>query len=143
MDVKNVAEYIIYKSSIDDEPITNLKLQKLLYYSQGFHLAINNQALFDDPIYKWTHGPVVPSIYHQYKEFGSNPITPLLEFDKSNFPEENISLIDEVYSVFGQFSGSALRNMSHDEPPWRDTNDACEIAKANLKKYFKTRLVNK
>jgi uncharacterized phage-associated protein len=143
MDAKRVADYLIYKSSLEEEPITNLKLQKLLYYSQGFYLAIYNKVLFEDLICKWTHGPVVPNVYHQFKSFGSNPITPINDFDVSDFSSDELSLINDVYSVYGQFSGSALRNMTHIEPPWADTEDAEEIPVSLMDKYFKTRLVKK
>ena len=50
------------------EYISNLKLQKLLYYAQGSFLAVTDSPLFDDPIVAWQHGPVVESVYHEYKK---------------------------------------------------------------------------
>ncbi len=62
----------------DADTISNLKLQKLLYYAQGIFLAINDEPLFEEPILAWAHGPVVESVYHEYKAYGSSGI----EFDE-------------------------------------------------------------
>ena len=53
--------------------ISNLKLQKLLYYAQGIHLALNGQPLYPERIEAWQHGPVVPEIYHAFKEYRARP----------------------------------------------------------------------
>ena len=70
-----VARYFLSLTDEDaGELISNLKLQKLLYYAQGFHLVIYGEPLFPETIEAWAHGPVVTSVYHQYKEYGSEPI---------------------------------------------------------------------
>ncbi len=74
--VEDVAKYFIARSddSQSGELISNLKLQKLLYYAQGLHLALHDRPLFDASIVKWTHGPVVEDIYRRYKSHGSSGI---------------------------------------------------------------------
>ena len=75
MPAHDVAKYFV--SLVDEEAgdsISNLKLQKLLYYAQGAHLALRDEPLFGEPIEAWTHGPVVPSVYRQYKQHGGEPI---------------------------------------------------------------------
>lgn len=57
---------------IDD--LTNLKLQRLLYFAYGIHISLYNERLFDEPIQAWRLGPVVPSVYREFKAFGSSPI---------------------------------------------------------------------
>ncbi len=67
--VFDVAEYFL--SLADEEAgdfLSNLKLQKLVYYAQGFHLALFNRPLFMAAIHAWQHGPVVPELYHAYKK---------------------------------------------------------------------------
>jgi uncharacterized phage-associated protein len=54
--------------------LTNLKLEKLLYFAYGIHISLYNEALFDEKIQAWRLGPVVPSVYREFKDFGSNPI---------------------------------------------------------------------
>ena len=71
------ANYIIenlHKRNIDY--LTNLKLQKLLYFAYGVHLSLFNEKLFEGEIQAWKHGPVVPLVYHEFKDCGKNPITP-------------------------------------------------------------------
>jgi len=116
-----VARYFLSLTDEDaGELISNLKLQKLLYYAQGFHLAIYDEPLFPEPIEAWAHGPVVEDVYHQYKKYGSSPI-PLEEVDFDVFNQEQSEFLNEIYTTFGQYSAWKLREMTHDEPPWKDT----------------------
>jgi uncharacterized phage-associated protein len=144
VNAKDVADYFLAKTkNDDDEKITNLKLQKLLYYAQGFHLALFNEELYPENIEAWTHGPVCPEIYHEFKKYGSN-IIPCddceKDFDKI-FSKEQMELLDEVYDVFGQFSAWKLRDMTHEEPTWINNKDsASEITKKEMEEYFKTRI---
>ena len=138
----NVANFFL--AQVDEEVgdlISNLKLQKLSYYAQGFYLALNNKPLFQEKIYAWTHGPVVPELYHTYKDFGSGAILPPTDIDFAVYSQEEKEFLDEIYSVFGQFSAWKLRNMTHEEPPWRDVSEeAGEISHAAMKEYFLTQI---
>ena len=140
---KNVAEFFLCQ--IDEEVgenITNLKLQKLVYYAQGFSLAINNVALFEDPILAWEHGPVVESLYHEYKQYGKACALPIPYMaDFSCFDSKQVELLDEVYSVFGQFSPWKLRDMTHSERPWLETPKNGVIDLNLMKEFFKTQLL--
>ena len=117
---KDVAEYFL---SLQDEDagdlISNLKLQKLVYYAQGYHLALFDEPLFEEHIEAWLHGPVVPSLYREYKQCGVAPIPSPEDMDFSKFNNEEKEFLDEVYDVYGQFSAWKLRNMTHEDEPWR------------------------
>ena len=103
---KDVAEYFLFKSEPEEEDyISNLKLQKLLYYAQGFNLAINGEPLFMEPIEAWTHGPVVKALYHEYKDYGAQNINRPEKIDLDEYDEEAKALLDEVWEVYGQYSG--------------------------------------
>lgn len=119
------------------EYISNLKLQKLLYYAQGSFLAVTGDPLFNDDIVAWQHGPVVESIYHQYKSNGANGIIFDEDFDFSVFSKEENELLTEVYDTFGQYSAWKLRNMTHSESPWLETPQNGIIPKEKIKEYFK------
>ncbi len=138
----DVAKYFL--CSVDEEAgdlISNLKLQKLVYYAQGFHLALYGTPLFSERIEAWAHGPVVPELYHAYKCYGSGAIPQPDNIDYSIYDQKTRELLDEVYSVFGQFSAWKLRNMTHDEPPWKNVSDtAGEITHKSMQQYFKTQL---
>lgn len=140
-DVLDIAKYII--TLADEEAgdlISNLKLQKLAYYSQGFSLALSGNSLFDAEIKAWEHGPVVPILYDEYKKFASDAISNEAPFDDSVLSDANKELINEVYEVYGQFSAWKLRNMTHDEAPWKNTLQNSEINHTELTKYFSTQI---
>jgi len=143
MNAQDVANYFLFMAGHDEEDlISNLKLQKLLYYAQGFNLALLDTPLFDNQIEKWTHGPVVPDVYHQYKSFGNNPIDCPDEFSNEAFSPETLGLLEEVWSVFGQYTASALRNISHQEIPWKNADERGVISHESMKEFFKSRIEN-
>jgi uncharacterized phage-associated protein len=141
----DVANYFLYKAQEateeDQELISNLKLQKLVYYAQGLHLAINGEPLFLDRIEAWTYGPVVTELYHYYKEHGSNGIRADEKFNPSHIDEDTKKFLDEVYEVFGQFSAIRLMNLAHSDKCWIDAGIGneitCEAMGNDLKKYLK------
>jgi uncharacterized phage-associated protein len=136
-----VANYLLTLS--DDEAgdnLSNLKLQKLLYYTQGFFLALERRPLFPESIEAWAHGPVVQSVYHEFKEHGSQAIPVPETIDLTGFTEETLDTIMNVYGVYGQFSAWKLRDMTHSEPPWRDTPRGATITHARLRQYFETQI---
>ena len=139
----NVAYYFL---CLPDENagdlISNLKLQKLLYYAQGFHLALYGSRLFREDIRAWEHGPVVPDAYHEFKEFGANAIPAPEVMDFTIFDPETVELLDEVYAVYGQFSAWKLRNMTHEESPWKETPINEMISTQKMQEYFKTQLAS-
>lgn len=141
---KQVAEYILSVSTPSEgDIISHLKLQKLLYYCQGFRLAMHNAPLFGETIHHWDHGPVVPDLYYQYKKHGNDALPIPTGFDDSTIASSEKEVIDEVLAVYGQFSAWKLRQMTHDEPPWANTDDNEEISHKQLKAYFSSQLIDK
>lgn len=143
--VNEVAKYFL---TLGDEEagdlVSNLKLQKLCYYAQGFHLALFGKPLFEDSIEAWTHGPVVPELYHAYKQHGSGAIPMPQGFKVESINKDVRELLDEVYNTYGQFSAWKLRNMTHDEAPWVEAfgrYPGAEISRSSMQDFFKT-LVN-
>lgn len=119
----------------DAENVTNLKLQKLLYYVQGIYLGMYGTPIFEEQIEAWTHGPVVPEIYREYKCFGSNGIVdPNPPF--CTFVKEEEDIMEWVYNEFGQYTAWKLRDMTHQEDPWKSTPQCGVIDNGLIKKYF-------
>lgn len=141
----NVARWFLSRNNLkfiaeDTEYISNLKLQKLLYYAQGMNLALYGKPLFEDAIVAWTHGPVVESVYQTYKSNGSEGIKsfqPPIE----NFTEEEEDTLQFTQTNFGQFSAWKLREMTHNETPWLTTNRNQEISVTKIKSYFEEHYV--
>lgn len=141
MTAQSVAEYFVSRVDVEaGDSISNLKLQKLLYYAQGFHLAVYGQPLFPEKIKAWEHGPVVPQVYHYFKDYGASPI-PVKPVNLADYSEEIRELLDEVHTVYGQFSASKLREMTHEEPPWKATPPNETISHELMKEFFKTLVV--
>lgn len=139
---KDVAKVLLKLSEPDSgDVLTNLKIQKLLYYVQGFHLALKERPLFKEDILRWQHGPVVREVYDEYRSNGANVICIPEDFEPSMFIGSEIELITEVNKVYGQFSGWKLRDMTHNEKPWKDTGENEVIDPELMKSYFKTLLV--
>lgn len=142
LDIANwFLQYNDYLSNCENEDtdlISNLKLQKLLYYAQGCYLAAYDKMLFDEDIVAWRHGPVIESIYRHFKEYGSKGID---EFDAVTIDNDTSSLLEDVYKVFGKYSAWGLRQMTHEETPWQTTEINCVIDPDVIKKYFKENYV--
>lgn len=145
----NVAKYLVYLASQDlvgdnkeREGITNLKLQKVLYFAQAYFLAKLGKPLFSDNIEAWEYGPVVPSVYRKYRENGSNPI--IVEEDKSSIAEEDKEALQKIWNTFGGYSASKLVDIVHAHTPWKDAYQTSSkvISNKALKNYY-TPLLNK
>lgn len=140
---REVAEYFL--ASVDPDTgdnLTNMKLQKLVYYAQGFHLALfDGEPLFDDPIEAWEHGPVVPTLYRKYESHEAGAVPPSESFDESRYDDETRGLLDEVWEVYGQFAAWKLRDMTREEPPWRETPTNGVISTRAMQDYFQTLLI--
>lgn len=136
-----IADCLILRANYDsDETLSNMKLQKLLYYAQGFNMALNNgDLLFRDRVYAWAHGPVVLDVYHRFKENGSAGL-PSDGIAAPDLDEDTQALLEEVWQAYGQFSAWRLREMTHREPPWMNTPQNAPIAEAELFAYFSTQV---
>lgn len=141
-----IAEWFLYYNRImmtdyDAEYISNLKLQKLLYYAQGCYTALRDNVLFNDPIVAWAHGPVVEEVYQKYKSNKANGINYSKTFD-IEIDKDTETILKEVYDAFGKYSAWGLRNMTHSETPWKETNQNDEIDINSIKKYFKENYIS-
>ena len=133
-DGKAVANYILDLATVDGEAISPMKLQKLIYYAHGWHLALTGEPLVSDEIEAWGYGPVIPAIYHNFKSFGNEPITsPAQDFSWNNgklvvsTPEIPIGEIHEtarqilkrVWTIYKPLTALQLSKMTHaPDAPW-------------------------
>lgn len=136
--VFDVADYFLAK--VDEEEgdsISNMKLQKLVYYAQGCYIALYNNTLFPEKILAWDHGPVVQELWKKYTTCGNGSIPKPDNIDLSKIPEEIRNFLDDVWNVYGQYSAWGLRCLTHSEPPWMNTPKNEEISFDKLKEFFK------
>lgn len=122
---EEVAKYFIYLASQpvsggdnEREGVTNLKLQKILYFAQAYFLSKIGRPLFSDSIEAWGYGPVVPTIYHAYKRKGSSPI--FADADTSTISNEDKEILQKIWGTFGGYSANRLVDITHAHSPWKD-----------------------
>lgn len=142
LDIANKLLWNAESSSGGEELMTNMKLQKMLYYQQGFHLAYFGTPLFEEDIEAWMYGPVVPTVYDHFKEFGRKGIAPDKESKFTFKDKKEEALFNEVCKIYGNYSAVGLMNMTHSESPWKSTTtgEGNIITTEKLTKFFKKRL---
>jgi uncharacterized phage-associated protein len=122
----DVAKYFLWVANKQNASISNLKLQKLVYYAQAWHLAINGQELFAEDFQAWVHGPVIPELYNEYKRFEWMPIQNEIEDDRIifEFTDGTLSLLQEVTEQYFACDVYDLERMTHAEAPWQTARDS-------------------
>ena len=97
--------------------MTAMKLEKLVYYCQGWHLARHGSTMFDERIEAWREGPVVPALYQEHRRRLHVDSWP--QGDPSHLSATHLELIRWVTEEYGPFSATELSRMTHSELPWR------------------------
>lgn len=121
IDFRDAARYFIVKAYEDgiEAEMTNMKVQKLLYYAQSLHLALYDEPLLAEEIQAWRYGPVCPPAYKFYSEFEAKQLPiPGQEFLRE-IPGEKKQLLEEVWEYFGGYHAYLLSDMTHVEFPWK------------------------
>jgi uncharacterized phage-associated protein len=98
------------------DSITNLKLQKLVYYAQAWGVTLLGRPLFEETVEAWAHGPVVDSVYQEYKHLRYGTI-PRSRRRPRITPQERV-VLEGVLAVYGEHSAKFLENLTHSEEPW-------------------------
>ena len=110
----NIASYILNKYPGE---ITPMKLQKLLYYVKVWTLVADKKMIkSSDAFFAWKHGPVNPSIYHQYKGYKNNPIEDTPSY--LPFTDDEKEVVDFVLDSYGFYNAITLSKATHAEDPW-------------------------
>ncbi|MCL4575442.1 hypothetical protein YWH7054_02855 [Fusobacterium nucleatum YWH7054] len=130
-------EYIRNFKNEDTDDITNMKLQKLLFYAQSAFLAVKGVPLFNNDILAWEHGPVIPEIYDKFKINGNKGITEYNENDLKGIIDDDRDLLIDVYNLFAEYSAWGLRNLTHSENPWKSTKRNNVITPDKMANTFK------
>ena len=144
-----VADAIILFCNKHGDLITNLRLQKLLFYTQAWYLALPefDRPLFDDRIEAWIHGPAQPATYGRFKEFGYGPI----KLEHTCSPVLSLSIakhLENVMAAYGHFTAFQLEQMTHAEQPWLEARAGLApdqpssniISHETMKRYYRARL---
>lgn len=119
----NISRYIVAKSWERERPITNLRLQRLLYFLQALSLVLTGNPAFEDEIKAWASGPVVPTVYYEYSIFGAGCI-----YDKNDarVTASMAKLVDSLFAVTDSYTASELADIAKNQSPWIDANRITE-----------------
>ena len=117
--ILQIANYLIVKSKY---VVTNLKLNKLLYYVYGVNLVVNPGETIDESPQAWKYGPVFPTVYHGFKEFGAGSITNVkLGVEDIKSPDVKLAA-DKVFEHYFGMESYQLVNLTHKQgSPWVQT----------------------
>ena len=156
----HIANYLLWRANEEIvKDMTPMKLIKLVYFCYGWFLTLYNKHLFPEKIEAWEYGPVIPSIYHEFKRFGDRPITNyaiecVLDTGEISYPivdkkdDTTFKVLDVVWSIYKDKSGIELSRITHEpNSPWNhafqqgkntEMNDALIIER--VKEAFKRHL---
>jgi uncharacterized phage-associated protein len=141
LDANAVANYLLERAKSEGKSLDQMKIQKLVYYANGWHLALKGTPLIDEEVEAWRYGPVIPSLRDSFRYWGDQPIqapasylvprlgtnvleeieevVPAIDPGHSSDSEFARALLDKIWQVYGKYTGIQLSNMTH-EPgsPW-------------------------
>lgn len=126
--VNEVATYFLNLSLNDSRSGTNishLKLQKLVYYAQGWFLAAFGEEMYKERIEAWPHGPVSPDLYQKYKKYGYQTIPHSYSEIDINC-DRSESILNLVWSNYGTLDAKDLEKLTHSEDPWKNARKGLE-----------------
>lgn len=160
VDINDMADYVILMCNENGVDISPLKLQKLLYYIQAWHMVYFDQAkIFDELPQAWVNGPVYPSIYHRFK---SIPRYFLITSDNANIhcslqdkaeqlnlSDDQFAFLDSIFQFYGVMDHDRLVFLTHSELPWSEKREGLmtfeqstrELSPDTMYKYYHDRLV--
>ena len=140
-DAIDIARKIIARTDTEHgDSISNLKLQKLLYFMQGFHLALLGEPLFLQEIRAWTYGPVVPEVYDRFKRYRKDAINTRDFTDSLTLTAREQRLFDAVYTEYNQYSAIGLMKLTHDEGPWKEPKPGAGITTEAMTAFFRAKV---
>jgi uncharacterized phage-associated protein len=141
-DAKAIANRFLEIAREHGTELNSMKLEKLVYFANGWNLAIKGKPLIDEQVEAWSYGPVIPSLHYEFRQFGNEKITepartyqlakddgaeendglvvlvPSLRDDPGN-AEFTEALLARIWEVYGKFTPIQLANMTHNEDaPW-------------------------
>ncbi len=137
-----VADELLRLAKRSGISLSPMKLMKLVYIAQGWHLAIKDAALFGNKIEAWKYGPVIPDLYHATKSFGREEVPfRLIEDEDDNVDGDTRDFLQDVLQKYGHLSAIQLSRLTHVAgSPWdqvyRDGELGIEIPGSAIKTYY-------
>lgn len=140
VDSVELAKYIICRMAQKGERISHLKLQKLLYYVQAWHIVYAEQPIFEEDFEAWLHGPVLRNVWNHYRTYSTMfDSLPCEENFDVKLTDEQCEIIDDVLDEYGEKTGYYLECLTHVEKPWQEARKKGEntlILKEDMLEYY-------
>lgn len=143
-DPKAIANYFLAIANAQGQTLSPLKIQKLVYFANGCHLAIKDVPLINEQVEAWAYSPVIPSLYREFRRYGDQPVTEpatVLSYDSEDPFDSNAcetvptlddrpadapfsrTLLDRIWEIYGDYSAIQLSNLTHqDGAPWHQVS---------------------
>ena len=143
---KDVAEYFLNKA---EGRLTPLQLQKLVYFSHGWSLALREKALITEGVEAWRFGPVIRPLYNDFKKFGSGEVREFNHRAIHIFDQEERVMMDTIWDIYGNLNGLQMSRLTHmDETPWtrvwedpvNPKDGSAKIDNKLIQEYYKSKL---
>lgn len=116
-----VANELLRLAQEERVQLTNMQLQKLVFFSHGYHLALQNEPLYYEETRAWPFGPVIPNLYEHLQQYGSSSVTSYLPSSEA-LNEQQRSIIRLVWDAYKQYDAWRLSDISHRPgSPWEKT----------------------
>jgi uncharacterized phage-associated protein len=147
---KAVANEFLELAKAENRQLTPMGVIKLTYLAHGWYLALAGEPLLDENVEAWRFGPVIPSLYHEFKEFGNGPITrpasisPIWNRPAALTGEGSAyakRVIKRVWDVYKHLTAVQLSNLTHEpNSPWTQTPNkeihGTDIPNTVIREYF-------
>lgn len=99
-------------------PVDPMKLQKLIFFTQGWSLAWRGQPMFNDTIEAWELGPVIEGVYQTYKDYKYHDIQAARAGNAKELTDDEAETLAAVLDTYGHMSGTALSELTHENVAW-------------------------
>lgn len=113
-----IATYFLEKDQY--KTITPMKIIKLVYIAHGWYMALKDgNALINEKAEAWKYGPVIPTLYERFRNYGNKVIDSKPQIDISTISQEDKEVLDDVWNNYGNKSGIQLSGKTHEpNTPW-------------------------
>ncbi len=118
-----ISNFFIKEANLKSIELTPMKLLKLVYLAHAWHLGLYNEPLIDEPVYAWKYGPVVTSVYYEFRDYHNSQITSPTKLPFSMivpFPtDEKTPFLTKIWTLYKDYNGVQLSSMTHKVgTPW-------------------------
>jgi len=143
----DIANWFIAKCAESGDLVTHLKVQKLLYYAEAWTQTLIGKELFSEAIQAWAHGPVVPEVFQEFKQYGWSPL-PVPEDQKIPVVcAEAEDILTQIFEAYADLPEKTLEDMTHKDAPWikarggLSAEERCDVImpKSEICEFFKAK----